>query len=47
MSLFANPFAANPIGDIQLLVGTEYGQSRQEAQELIEYIAAMIEKRLK
>ncbi len=30
---FANPFVANPIGDIKLLVGTEYGQTRDEALE--------------
>ncbi len=30
---FANPFVTNPIGDIKLLVGTEYGQSLSEAIE--------------
>ena len=30
---FANPFVTNPIGDIKLLVGTEYGQSLSDAIE--------------
>lgn len=30
---FANPFVANPIGDIKVLVGSEYGQSLSEALE--------------
>ena len=34
VALFANPFAANPIGNIQLLVGSYYEQPFSEAQEL-------------
>lgn len=30
---FANPFVANPIGDIKVLVGSEYGQTLSEALE--------------
>ncbi|MBO4754522.1 MAG: hypothetical protein J5543_07990 [Bacteroidales bacterium] len=30
---FANPFVENPLGDIQLLVGSEYGQSYEDAVE--------------
>ena len=33
VSLFANPFVSNPIGDIQLLVGSYYDQPFSEAQE--------------
>ena len=34
VALFANPFAANPIGDIQLLVGSDFDQTFSDAQEL-------------
>ena len=30
---FANPFVSNPIGDIKVLVGSEYGQTLSEALE--------------